>query len=219
MLHKLLKRFRVSEVHLCLPFFQITLESVKEEEIAETESSAVSTTQIPVAPTSAMARPISLSVQERPALPASPSISVSPLGDSLYTELAFRIAHEVDSFGPLFPAEWRPLSSGLDLHPGDYLWLRLYCRNHSDRVAHKVRIAMEGIEIAQKQCGILIRGVNGWPRIPLRDVTTGHEIPHINPGEDYSLHCVLRVPTTIPKGKRPQFTALKPEFNILKQLN
>src|SRR5437868_8453443 len=129
------------------------MEADKEEEISVEEKPAKKAARpVPRPAEPAIARPISLAVQERPTVPG---ITVSPLGDDLYTELAFRIATEVDSFGPVFPMEWRPLSSGLDLRPGDYLWLRLYCRNHSDRVAHNVRIAMDGIEIARKQCGIL----------------------------------------------------------------
>jgi hypothetical protein len=216
MLTKFLKRFRVSEVHLCLPFVQITVEAIREETGVAPEINRVPEAKSEEPLPLAAREVVNLNVQERASLPG---ITIAPLAAELATVLSFRLATQIDTFGPVFPPHWQPVEKGIQLRPGDFLWLRLHCRNDSNRVIHNVRIAMEGIEIARKQSGILVRGVNGWPRSEVRNVFIGQELSHINPGEDYSLHCVLRVPVDIHKNEKARFRAIKPEFSILKQLH
>ncbi|MDX1933360.1 MAG: hypothetical protein SFU56_12195 [Capsulimonadales bacterium] len=220
MLNRLFRKYRVSEVHLCLPFVQITMEKMAEETTIVPPTASVPAPPDPPSPLqercAAPSDVVRLAVRERP---AAGEIAVVPVSDELYTDLAFRVASQVDHFGPVFPPEWRPLSSGPELRPGDYLWVRLYCRNRSERVLHHVRIAFEGMEIARKQAGMLVRGVNGWPRIPVRDCFAGQEVRHLNPGDDYSLHCVLRVPPDIFARPASAFSGVRLDFTILKQMH
>jgi hypothetical protein len=155
------------------------------------------------------------------------SVAVAPVagdagvvvrGGTLSSELAYRVATEMDVFGPVFRAGWRRFEGDIDLFPGDFVWLRLHCWNFGERVLHNVHLAMEGLDLAKGRKGLVTRDLAGWPRHTVANAANGMRIKHVNPGESYTLHCIVRVPLSLKEGARPRFQSVAPEYNILKQI-
>jgi hypothetical protein len=211
LLKRLQRRFEVTEITFCLPFVQVAVRPVGVQQHGESPASAAPATERGQSPA---AQRIALTVA-----PEEGDPEVIVRGGTLSSELAYRVATEMDYFGPVFRAGWRRLEGTLDLYPGDFVWLRLHCWNFGDRVLHNVQLAMEGLDLAKGHRGLVTKDLAGWPRHPVANAAVGQHLKHVNPGESYTLHCIVRVPLNLKEGARPRFQSVKPEFNILKQID
>ena len=211
LLKRLQRGFRVSEITFCLPFVQVAVRPVN---TADEGNPRLAAAAMPESRPERGNQRIAVTVA--PPLEGDPEVIVR--GGTLSSELAYRVATEMDYFGPVFRTGWRRLDGTIDLFPGDFVWLRLHCWNFGERVLHNVQLAMDGLEFAKGQRGLVTKDLAGWPRHPVANAAAGKRLKHVNPGESYTLHCIVRVPLSLKEGARPRFQSVKPEFNILKQI-
>jgi hypothetical protein len=211
LLKRLRRGFQVTEITFCLPFVQVAVRPVSPSEDAERHREPA---PLPEKAPGRATQCVAVTVA-----PSEGDPEVIVRGGTLSSELAYRVATEMDYFGPVFRTGWRRLEGTLDLFPGDFVWLRLHCWNFGERVLHNVQLAMDGLEFAKGQKGLVTKDLAGWPRHPVANAAAGMRLRHVNPGESYTLHCVVRVPLHLKEGARPRFQSVRPEFNILKQID
>lgn len=104
-----------------------------------------------------------------------------------------------------FEWDWKPFEGTIKLRPGDNFWLKLEYFNFSDRVIYNMPMALRGMPLFENNPGVMTfhsveshdSGVKSWL---LRRVSVGRTIPHYNPGDHYSIHCVSRVPLKLRLG-------------------
>jgi hypothetical protein len=211
-LKRLRRGFRVSEITFCLPFVQVAVRPVSDDREARPH---------PISPMPSP-HPAPIPTGQRVAVTVAPAeggdTEVVVRGGTLSSELAYRVATEMDYFGPVFRTGWHRLEGTIDLFPGDFVWLRLHCWNFGERVLHNVQLAMDGLELAQGKKGLVTRDLAGWPRHPVANAAVGMHLAHVNPGESYTLHCIVRVPLNLKEGAKLRFQSVNPGFNILKQI-